>query len=107
MNIKKIIGVGAGLAVTGVGIYKILSEKEPQKYSDKWFNTVSDEVLNTEREAVRRQYCSAGDDFSLAVRLQNLLYRFDSVLSKRAWGDETPHGPSYHREHGYSLYKEE
>ena len=50
------------------------------------FDTVSDEVLNAEREVVRKQYCSAGDDFSLAVSLQNLLNRFDNVLSKRAWG---------------------
>lgn len=69
------------------------------------FDTVSDEVLNAEREVVRKQYCTAGDDFSLAVSLQNLLNRFDNVLSKRAWGGETPHGPSYHREHGYNLLK--
>lgn len=39
------------------------------------FDTVSDEVLNAEREVVRKQYCTAGDDFSLAVSLQNLLNR--------------------------------
>lgn len=105
MDIKKIIRVGVGLAATGLGVFKLLSGKDPQKYSSKWFETVSDEVLNTEREIVRKQYCSAGENFSLAVRLENLLRRFDSVLSKRAWGDEIPHGPSYHREHGYNLFK--
>ena len=54
---------------------------------------------------VVKQYCTAEDDFSLAVSLQNLLHRFDNVLSKRAWGGETPHGPSYHREYGYNLLK--
>ena len=108
MNAKKIIGigVGVGIATTGIGIYKLLSEKEPQKYSSKWFDTVSDEILNVEREIVRKQYCSAGDDFSSAVVLQKLLYRFDCVLSKRLWGGEIPHYPSYHREHGYNLFKE-
>lgn len=81
MNIKKIIGVGVGLVATGFGVYKLLSKTEPQKYSSTWFETVSDEVLNTEREIVRKQYCSAGD--------------------------EIPHGPSYHREHGYNLVKED
>lgn len=105
MNVKKVIEIGTGLAVTGFGVYMLLSGNEPKKYSNKWFETVSDEVLNTEREVVRKQFCSAGDDFSLAVRLQNLLYKFDSVLSKRAWGNEIPQGPSYPREHGYNLLK--
>ena len=107
MKVKNVIGVGVGLVATGFGLYKILSGNEPQKYSSKWFETVSDEVLKTERENVRKRYCSAGDDFSLAVSLEKLLHKFDSVLSKRAWGDEIPHGPSYHREHGYNLYKED
>lgn len=107
MNIKKLVGVGVGLATAGFGMYKLLSGIEPQKYSSKWFETVSDEVLNTEREIVRKQCCSAGDDFSLADNLGNLLHRFDSVLSKRAWGEEIPHGPNYPREHGYNLFKED
>lgn len=107
MSAKKIIGIGVGIVATGLGVYKLLSGKESQKYSSKWFDTASDEVLNAEREIVRKQYCSAGDDFSLAVRLQKLLHRFDSVLIKRAWGDEIPHGPGYHREHGYNLFKED
>ena len=107
MNVKKTLGIGIGAVIAGLGAYKYFTGKEPQKYSNKWFDTVSDEVLKTEREVVRKQFCSAGDDFSLAVRLENLLRVFDSVLSKRAWGDETPHGPGYHREYGYNLYKDD
>ena len=72
-------------------------------YSSKWFDTVSDEVLDTEREKVRIAYCSSGSDFIEASRLQNLLWRFDREMSKRAWGDETSHAPSIHREHGWYL----
>lgn len=72
-------------------------------YSSKWFDTVSDEVLNTEREKVRIAYCSSESDFNEASRLQNLLWRFDREMSKRAWGDEMPHAPSIHREHGWYL----
>ena len=107
MDRKKIVGIGAGVGVAAFGIYKLLTGKGSQKYSDKWFDTVSDEVLNSEREIVRKQFCSAGDNFLLAVRLEKLLRRFDSVLSKRAWGDEIPHGPGYHREHGYNLFKDD
>lgn len=107
MDMKKLLGVGLGLVAAGFGAYKLFAEKEPQKYSSKWFNTVSDEVLKSEREVVRKQFCSAGDDYSLAVKLEALLRLFDSVLSKRAWGDETPCGPGYHREHGYNLLKDD
>ena len=72
-------------------------------YSSKWFDTVSDEVLDAEREKVRIAYCSSGSDFNEASRLQNLLWHFDREMSKRAWGDETPHAPSIHREHGRYL----
>ncbi len=105
MSITRKVGIGVGLVTMGLGVYKLLSGKEPRKYSDRWFETVTDDVLNVEQEIVRKQYCSAGDDFSLAVSLEGLLRRFDSTLSKRAWGDKIPHGPNYCREHGYNLFK--
>ncbi len=77
--------------------------KKANMYTPKWFKTVTDEALSTEREKVRLAYCSSGDNFSEASRLQNLLWRFDKEMSKRAWGDEIPHAPSIHREHGWYL----
>ena len=86
-------------------LWENLNEKimKPNMYSSKWFGAVTDEVLKTEREKVRLKYCSSGNNFSEASRLQNLLWRFDEELSKRAWGDEIPHAPSIHREHGWYL----
>lgn len=72
-------------------------------YSSKWFEKATDAELDLEREKVRLEYCSPGDDFEAASRLQNLLWRFDKEMSKRAWGDEIPHGSSIHREHGWYL----
>ena len=77
--------------------------KKSNIYSSKWFETVTDDVLSTEREKVRLDYCASGDNFSEASRLQNLLWRFDKEMSKRAWADEIPHAPSIHREHGWYL----
>lgn len=86
-------------------LWKQLNEeiKKANMYSSKWFETVTDETLNTEREKVRLAYCSSGNNFSEASRLQNLLWRFDKEMNKRAWGDEIPHAPSFHREHGWYL----
>lgn len=64
---------------------------------------MSDDVLDKEREKVRLMYCSSGDNFFEASRLQKLLWRFDDEMNKRAWGDEIPHAPSIHREHGWYL----
>lgn len=72
-------------------------------YSSKWFENATDAELDTAREKVRLDYCSSGDDFKAACSLQNLLGRFDKEMSKRAWGNETPHAPSIHREHGWYL----
>lgn len=72
-------------------------------YSGKWFENATDAELDTAREKVRLDYCSSGDDFKAACSLQNLLGRFDKEMSKRAWGNETPHAPSIHREHGWYL----
>ena len=72
-------------------------------YSNKWFETVSDADLELEREKVRVAYCSSGADFGRATSLQNLLWRFDKEMSKRAWGNETPRAPSISREHGWYL----
>lgn len=81
--------------------------KKANLYSSKWFETVTDEVLSIEREKVRLAYCSSGDNFSEASRLQKLLWKFDKEMSKRAWGDEIPHVPSIHREHGRYLLNDD
>lgn len=76
---------------------------KPRTYSSKWFESVTDDVLSSEREKVRLAYCSSGDNFSEACRLERLLGLFDKEMSKRAWGGETPRPPSIHREHGWYL----
>lgn len=71
--------------------------------STKWFENIPDAELSAERERVRLLYCALGDNFENATRLQNLLWRFDREMSRRAWGNEKPHAPSIHREHGWYL----
>lgn len=107
ISIPTIIAVVLGLKNKDAikALWNQLNEeiKKANMYSSKWFETVTDEALSTEREKVRLAYCSSGDNFSEASMLQNLLWRFDKEMSKRAWGDEIPHAPSIHREHGWYL----
>jgi hypothetical protein len=111
----KDIGIGLALIIAMVlglknkeeikVLWKHLIEKikEPSLYSNKWFKTVADETLDAEREKVRLAYCSSGDNGQKASELQNLLYRFDEEMNRRAWNGETPHAPNIHREHGWYL----
>lgn len=106
MNAKKIFGLAAGLVIASLGTYyKLLTGKEPAKYSDKWFSITSDDVLKAEREEVRKLFRSSGSDYSAAILLERLLQKFDSVLNKRAWNGEIPRCPTYPREHGHNLFK--
>lgn len=86
----------------GIGIYKLATGGEPEKYSSKWFENASDELLKAEREVVRKNYCASGDDFSAAVRWEKLLHYFDKVISKRAWAGKE-YGFPVRSEHGWHL----
>lgn len=107
ISISTIIAVVLGLknkdAIKALWDHLNEETQKANMYSSKWFESVTDETLSTEREKVRLAYCSSGDNFSEASRLQNLLWRFDKEMSKRAWGDEIPHALSIHREHGWYL----
>ena len=71
-----------------------------RKYSKAWMMNLSDDRLEKEREAVRLLWCKGVDVYEL-------LCRFDSEMSRRAWKGEKPRGPGYHREHGYNLMKDD
>ncbi len=86
-------------------LWSILIERieRGELYSAKWFDTATDTELDFEREKVRQAFCSSGKDIQAASYLQNLLWRFDDEMRKRAWGNEIPRAPAIHREHGWYL----
>ncbi len=99
-----IIGAG-GLAVAALCAYVGFSKKEPPKYSMEWIKKLSNKDWETEREIVRLKFCNPEYDVNTREQFHNLLRLFDKVKSDRDWAGVTPHGPSYHREHGFNLYK--
>jgi len=80
-------------------LLKLLSDNKNTKYSSNWFESLSDEELETEREKVRLHHCS-GDENAL-----NILYNFDNETRKREnKGHENEEYISpKHREHGWYL----
>ncbi len=111
ISITTLVLIVIGLKNKGeiVRLWCVLQERirRGEPYSTKWFATATDAELDFEREKVRLAYCSSGEDVHTASFLQNLLWRFDDEKSKRAWSNETPHGPSTRREHGWYLFNDE
>ena len=105
-KIKKIIKVAGGIAAIivtiGGTVVTALSNVSGSndKYSNKWFDSLSDDELSVEREKIRQRHCHGED-------MYNLLHKFDDVMSKRAWGNEVPHAPAYHSEHGWYLSEDD
>lgn len=103
INIKKVLGIGAGvLSVAAVSVFAILGNKDD--FAD-FLKNATDEELDAEREKVRLDFCNPNLDDDYRISCQNKSRAFDSEMSKRAWGDEEPQAPSYHREHGWYLPK--
>lgn len=101
VNIKKVLGIGAGAVVlAATSILALLNSKD--EFTD-FLENASDDELEAAREKVRLDFCNPDLDDEYRTDCQNRLHAFDNKMSKRAWGDETPHGPSFHREHGWYL----
>ena len=96
-SIGKIIGIGA--TITGVVLFKLLSDNKNPKYSNSWLESKSDDELKTERENVRLAHCS-GDE-----NAWNILEKFDNEMRKRAKIGHENEEYKYpkHREHGWYL----
>ena len=100
IDIKKVLGIGVGVLTVAASILAAFTNKD--EFSDFLENATDDE-LDAEREKVRLDYCNPNLDDDYRISCQNKLRAFDSEMSKRAWGDEEPHAPNYHREHGWYL----
>lgn len=93
---QKGIGIALGTAIA-LTITVIAGKKVTGgKYSTKWFNSLSDDELDIEREKVRQLLLKGQDVY-------NLLRRFDNVIRYRKYGDTQPGTVDFHREHGWYL----
>lgn len=101
MTIKKVLAISAGaLTLVAMSILAILGNNDD--FAD-FLKNATDEELDSEREKVRLDFCNPNLDKQYRIECYEKLGRFDAEKSKRAWGDEEPHAPSYHREHGWYL----
>lgn len=103
MNMKKIgkvIGIGA--AIAGAGLIALLRSKENAKYSQKWFESVSDDEFYAEREPIRKRARENGGDDD-AERLLNLFNNEEIHRLNQKYEKEHPDAKPRYREHGWYL----
>lgn len=100
INVKKAIGIGTAVLAAAVSIYALVTGKDD---FESFLKNATDDELATEREKVRLDYCNPDLDMDYRTQCEGKLRAFDREMNERAWGDEEPHAPSYHREHGWYL----
>lgn len=86
------------IGVLIVGLCKLRNEGT----SKHGIESLSDDDLKTMREKVRQGYCTA-NDFSLAVKLENLLHMLDAETRKRTANEDNNYEFPKHGEHGWHL----
>ena len=100
IDIKKVLGIGIGVLTVAASILAAFISKDEFSV---FLENATDDELDSEREKVRLDYCNPDLDDDYRNSCKDKLSAFDTEMSKRAWGDEEPHAPSYHREHGWYL----
>ena len=96
-----------GLLCGGYALYKVLSGKEPAKYSLRWIENLTNDEWEKEREILQEKFRNPQNDSTTKDVCGRLLDLFDKVKSKRDWNGQTPRGQTYHREHGGIAKKED
>ena len=99
----RIIAGLCAIAVTGFEIIKYLNGREYPKYSNEWMESLSDSELDTEREEIRKAWCSEPKDLSRAIELESILDQFDREIHKRKSSDSSGYVFFIHIEHGWYL----
>lgn len=107
MTVGKIKKVAAGIGCLAIvtGLFIRISNRKPAKYSYNWIKSLTDKEWEDERKIIWQKYSNPEYDIDSRMRFWDLLELFDKVKSDRDWAGIKPQGPSYHREHGYNLYK--
>ena len=104
-NLNKVLSVGGTVLFCLVILLKGHGQKEPEKYSYSWIKKLSEQAWKAERNKVWQKWANPNQDDQTRSQLWSLLQLFDKVKENKDWAGKKPQGPSYHREHGYNLYK--
>ena len=100
---KEIIIASSIIGAIGVTFLAVLGVK--YKSLEKWLKKASLEDLNEARNNTHHDWMQHTINDEYRSNLWSLMQLLDKKISEREWAGKIPTGPSYHREHGYNLYK--
>ena len=109
-NKHKKIAIASGvLGALGLVILSFLGVKYFCNVSsfERWFKKASLDELKTVRNNVHAEYLNHTVNDAHRESLWNLMSRLDKKISILEWTGKTPSMSTYHREHGFNLYKPE
>ena len=105
IDIKKALEIGAGVLTIAVISILVIFNQEDE--FGNFLKDATDEELDIEREKARLDFCNPDLDDDYRISCESKLSAFDTEISNRAWGDQKPQDPSYHREHGWYLQNDD
>lgn len=100
---KEIIIASSILGVIGITFLAVFGIK--YKPLEKWLKKASLEDLKEVRNNAHHEWMQHTINDEYRGNLWNLMQFLDKKIHKRECSGKIPTGPSYHREHGYNLYK--
>lgn len=106
-NKKQLLIIGGVLATAGlvVIVSNVLGESDPDPYTTRWLEGLSDDELPEEHEKAKIAMRDAHGDWDQACKMDFWRRKIDSEIQRRKWGDTDTYVASPHREHGNNLYK--
>ena len=103
-GVKILISIG-GVTLIVLGAFGVKKHLDNTRF-ERYLNRASLSELKATRDVVHKEFLNPSDDIEYRGKIGDyILPAIDKRISKLEWGDKAPTPPSYHREHGFNLYK--
>lgn len=103
-GVKILVGIG-GVALIILGSLGIKRYLDDTKF-ERYLKSASLPELKAIRDVAHKEFLNTSNDIECRGKIGDIILpTIDKQISKREWGNKIPAAPSYHREHGFNLYK--
>ncbi len=106
---KMLIACGVVLGIAGVTVMGAICYHYIVKHPsfNRWLSTAPLQEIEKVRGKIQAEYMNPKVSLERKTQICDLFSVFDNAIEKRKWAGQPYVGPSYHREHGFGLYKQD